>query len=90
MGTYLVERYLPGIGHVGLQALADRLKTASADLQADGIEVRYLGSLFLPEEESCFCRLEAPTTEEAKWLNERANAPYARISMAVVVGAESG
>jgi hypothetical protein len=90
MGTYLVERYLPGIGQAGLLALADRLRTASADLRADGIEVRYLGSLFLPEEEACFCQLEAPTTEEVKWLNERANAPYARISTAVVVGAGPG
>jgi Protein of unknown function (DUF4242) len=87
MGIYLVERYLPDIGHDGLRALAERLETASAQLRATGVPVRYLGSLFLPDEESCFCRLEAPSADAAISLNELAAAPYARISAAMALGA---
>jgi len=28
-------------------------------LAASGVALRYLGSSFVPEEESCFCRLES-------------------------------
>lgn len=84
MAVYLVERYLPGIDNAALRALFDRLDAAGAELRAGGSAVRYLGSLFLPDEESCFCRLEAPSAEAAVELNELARAPYARISEAVV------
>lgn len=88
MAIYLVERYLPGIDAEGLRALVERLQDASAQLRADGAQVRYLGSLYLPGEESCFCRLEAPSAEAAARLNDLAGSPYARISEAVALGAE--
>jgi Protein of unknown function (DUF4242) len=90
MGIYLVERYLPDIGTDGLRALAERLETASAELRGTGVPVRYLGSLFLPDEESCFCRLEAPSAAAARSLNELAAAPYARISAAVALDLAGG
>lgn len=88
MAVYLVERYLPGIDGEGVRALAARLRAACAQLRDDGTPVRYLGSLFLPGEESCFCRFEAPSVEAAARLNELAGTPYARISEAVALEAE--
>ncbi len=88
--TYLVERYLPGIGREGLDALVERLEDASAQLRSEGLDVRYLGSFFLPEEESCFCRVEAASAELAVRLNEVAEAPYARISPTLPLGAQAG
>jgi hypothetical protein len=88
MAIYLVERYLPGIDDEGLRAIVRRLDGASAELRAAGTDVRHLGSLYLPGEESCFCQLEAPTAEAAAHANELAMAPYARISEAVALETE--
>ena len=83
MGLYLIERYLPDVGLDGLQSLSARLASASAQLCAAGTPVRYLDSTFVPDEESCFCRLEAPSTQVAALVNALAEAPYARISAAI-------
>lgn len=90
MGTHLVERYLPGISRHDLAAMVDRLLAATAELQAQGVDVRYVDSLFLPEEESCFCRLEAPSAAAVEEVNRLADAPYARISSAVALRAAAG
>jgi hypothetical protein len=82
---YLVERYLPDVGHEELRELAARLEAASAAARADGTPVRYLDSTFVPDEESCFCRFEAPSVEAAALVNQVASAPYARITAAVAL-----
>ncbi len=76
---FVVERYLPGITADELRASADRLAAAAADLIAAGEEIRYLGSTFLPDEESCFCRLEAASAELVGEACRTAAFPYARI-----------
>ena len=84
VGIYLVERYLPDIGAAELRSLAERLERASASLCREGTPVRYLDSTFMPEEESCFCRFEAPSLHATALVNRLAHAPYARICAAVV------
>lgn len=84
MGIYLVERYLPDAGDDELRALVARLEDACARLCADGTPIRYLDTTFMPEEESCFCRFEAPSLHAIALLNRLANAPFARICAAVV------
>ena len=39
MDTYMVERYLPGMGQEELHAAMGRLKAAAAQLQAEGVAV---------------------------------------------------
>jgi hypothetical protein len=84
VGIYLVERYLPDVGTSELRSLAERLERTSASLCRDGTPVRYLDSTFMPEEESCFCRFEAPSLQVTALVNRLANAPYARICAAVI------
>jgi Nickel responsive protein SCO4226-like len=84
VGIYLVERYLPDTGAGELRSLVERLEDASARLCADGTPIRYLDTTFMPEEESCFCRFEAPSLHAIALLNRLANAPFARICAAVV------
>jgi hypothetical protein len=88
VGIYLVERYLPDIGADELRALAERLGHASATLCREGTPVRYLDTTFMPEEESCFCRFEAPSLHATALVNRLAHAPYARICAAVVFAAQ--
>lgn len=76
---FVVERYLPGISAEELRAVAERLGAAAANLSARGKEIRYLGSTFVPEEESCFCRFEASSVRVVRDACRAAEVPYARI-----------
>ncbi|MGN6430907.1 MAG: nickel-binding protein [Gaiellaceae bacterium] len=76
MPTYLVERYLPGRDHAWLEA-------ALARLPKDRRGVAYLGSIYVPEDDSCFCRFEAASAENVRDANEIAGVPFARIVAAM-------
>ena len=76
---FVVERYLPGITADELRASAERLAAAAEDLAASGKEIRYLGSAFVPDEESCFCRFEASSANVVREACETAQFAYARI-----------
>jgi hypothetical protein len=78
MPTYLVERYLPGRDRAWLEA-------ALARLPKDGSGVTYLGSTYVPAEDSCFCRFEAADAQDVRFANELARVPFARISVATEI-----
>ena len=83
MPMYLVERYLPGRDRDWLEAALARLPKARG--------VAYLGSLYVPSDESCFCRFEAADAESVRDANELARVPFARIVEATELGiAERG
>jgi len=73
MTTYLVERYLPGRDRAWLEEALGRLPS-----WCDG--VTYLGSIYIPEDESCLCRFEASDAEDVRLVNELARVPFARIT----------
>ena len=77
MTTYLVERYLPGRDRAWLEEALARIPRDDAD------GVSYLGSLYVPSDESCFCRFTAPDAESVGRVNELAGVPFARIVAAV-------
>jgi uncharacterized protein DUF4242 len=79
MPTYLVERYLPGRDRAWLEA-------ALARLPRDRRGVAYLGSTYVPSDESCFCRFEAASAENVRDANEVAGVPFARIVAAEAIG----
>jgi Protein of unknown function (DUF4242) len=89
MGTYMVERYLPGIGEEELHAAIGRLNAAAAQLQTQGVAVRYLGSTFAPEDQYCFCLFTGPSRAAVQEANERASFPFARIVPAVHIPPEN-
>ena len=79
MPTYLVERYLPGRDRAWLEAALARLPKNTRG-------VAYLGSLYVPSDESCFCRFEAADAESVRDANEHARVPFARIVAATELG----
>jgi hypothetical protein len=79
MPTYLVERYLPGCDRAWLNASLARLRR-------DRPGVTYLGSTYVPADESCFCRFEAETPDDVRDANEIASVPFARIVAAEEIG----
>ena len=72
MPTYLVERYLPGRNRAWLE-------TALARLRRQRTRAAYLGSTYVSEDDSCFCRFEAETADDISDANEIAGVPFARI-----------
>ena len=82
MSTYLVERYLPGRDRAWLEE-------ALAELPRDA-DVSYLGSLYVPSDESCFCRFSGPSAESVRRVNELAGVPFARIVVVVELDNHKG
>ena len=89
MNSYLVERYLPGRSEAEVRAGLARAQSACNELRIAGIEVRYLGSIFLPLEEACFCRFDGDRQEAVAEVNERAQFPFARITAGVAIVPEA-
>jgi Protein of unknown function (DUF4242) len=83
MNSYLVERYLPGLTTDALRSALQRAQTACAQLSAAGAPVSYRGSMFLPDEEACFCRFDAETPETVARVNEMAEVQFDRITPAL-------
>ena len=79
MPNYLVERYLPDRDRAWLESALARIPT-------DRREVTYLGSTYLPSDDSCFCRFEASTADDVRDVNEAAGVPFARIVVAEELG----
>jgi hypothetical protein len=79
MKEYMVEQYLPGITARERDETSARLAAAADELTAQGLELRYFGSTFVPEEDSCFSRFEASSRDLVQSACERARLPVARI-----------
>ena len=79
MPTYLVERYLPGRDRAWLE-------TALARLRGQRTRAAHLGSTYVSEDDSCFCRFEAETADDVRDANEIAGVPFARIVAAEEIG----
>jgi muconolactone delta-isomerase len=77
--VYLVERELPNIE---MEQLADAQKRAilvGKELTAEGKQVRYIRSMFVPGDQKCLCLFEAPNPDNVREANERAEIPFTRI-----------
>ena len=79
MPVYMVERDLPGVKMEQLAAAQKRAIEAGKELTAQGKEVRYIRSTFVPGQNKCMCLFEAPNPENVREANERAQIPYTRI-----------
>ncbi len=85
MNSYLVERYLPGLAEVEVRRGLQRAQAACEELTAAGTAIRYVGSMFLPLEEACFCRFDSEHADAVAEVNERAQVPFARITVGVAI-----
>jgi Protein of unknown function (DUF4242) len=80
---YLVELRRPDAGWGELQLLAARARRAAELLRAEGTPVRFLRSVFLPEDDACLFLYEAPSDEAVGEAVRRAALAIERVSVAV-------
>lgn len=79
MSVWLVERNLKGIS---MEALGQAQAAAIAEAEkssASGMPVRYMRSLFTPENGRCCCLFEADSAATVRQVNDAAGLPYNRV-----------
>jgi hypothetical protein len=79
VATFVVEMYLPR-GRAGERSQLDRrAREAATSLSAEGVPVRHVRSVFVPEDEMCLCFFEAPAAAVVAEASRRAGLSYERI-----------
>jgi hypothetical protein len=83
MAVYMVERDLPGITMEQLAAAQKAAIEKGQEFTANGKDVRYIRSIFVPGEAKCMCLFEAGNSEVVKEVNEAAQIPFTNIKEAL-------
>ena len=81
-GSYLVECYWPGVSAEQLADVTERAQEAARDLQGQGRELRFLGSLLVPSDETVFCFFEGDEID-VRAVSTQAGVPYERVLRSV-------
>jgi hypothetical protein len=85
VNEYLVELYLPRRDEAALADAAARARIASEQMASEGKRVRYLRTIFVPQDEICFHLYEAQAADVVGEASLRAQIAYERIVRAVSV-----
>jgi hypothetical protein len=81
---FLVELYVARLDDAAVARDADGAQAASAELTREGTPVRYLRSIFVPEDETCFVLYEAESAAAVREAALRAGLRFERIAEATV------
>jgi hypothetical protein len=84
MAEFVVELYVPRADPSAVRRGAARARAAAEELAREGTVVRYLRSLFVPEDETCFYLYEASTAADVREAAHRAALPFDRVAEAIV------
>ncbi len=79
VNVYLVDRDLPGITQDQLAAAQKAAIDTSQQFRANGRQVRYIRSTFMPGESRLMCLFEAGDAKLVQEVNEAAGLPFTRI-----------
>ena len=81
----MVERYVPGADRDAFAEAVRRAACAAAAMTAQGKPVRYLGSVYVPNEECSFCCFEACDADAVGEANRQADVAFWRVVRAVFI-----
>ena len=80
---YLVELHRPQDGWGELQEVAARARAAAEQLRGEGTPVRFLRSVFIPEDDTCLFLYEAGSADAVGEAGRRAALGIERVAEAV-------
>jgi hypothetical protein len=83
MAEFLVELYVSRRDLDSVRRGAARARTAAEDLSSEGRLVRYVRSVFVPEDETCFYMYEAATAADVREAALRAALAFDRVTEAI-------
>lgn len=81
---FVIEMYAPVAGLASAHGAAEIQRQAQA-MRREGVAVRYLRSIVIPEDELCFHVVEAPSAEVVLEVGKRASIRFERIAPVVEV-----
>jgi len=79
MPVYMVDRNLPGITKEQLAAAQKAAISTSQKFTAEGKNVRYIRSMFVPGESRCMCLFESSSPQLVEEVNRAAEIPFTRV-----------
>lgn len=79
MPVYMVERSLPGVTMDQLGKAQQSAINTSQQFTAQGKDVRYIRTTFVPGEAHCMCLFEAANAQVVEEVNQAANIPFTRV-----------
>jgi hypothetical protein len=88
--VWVVERYLSAPVEERLAELVGQTQSAVGAIRALGVEIAYLGSTLIPEEETCFCTFSGDCRPAVELLNRLVDAPSVRIVDALLAACPAG
>lgn len=83
MPEFLVELYVSETDVGGVARGAENARVAAEELTRQGTPVRYLRSIFVPEDETCFYLYEAASADAVREAAQRAALPFERVTAMV-------
>ena len=72
MPEYLLELYVARADAPAVEQGAARVRRAAEEYSREGTPIRYLRSIFVPDDETCFHVIEAPSADLVRELARRA------------------
>jgi hypothetical protein len=85
MAEYLLELYVPRGDPAAVGQAAERARTAAEALTEEGVPVRYVRAIFVPEDETCFFLYAAGSADAVRETARRAGLACGRLTEALVV-----
>jgi len=85
---YTLELSRPADGWSHLQELSLHARRASEELTREGRHVRFVRSVFVPEDDTCFYVYEAPSADDVREAARRAQLPL--VNVVEAIAAQSG
>jgi hypothetical protein len=80
VNEYLLELYVSRADDHAVEHCVDRMRLA---LEHQGTPVRYLRSIFVPDDETCYLLFEAASAEAVREAAQVAGLPFAHVAAAI-------
>jgi hypothetical protein len=83
VAEFLLELYVSRTGGAAVERGEKRARIAAEELTQEGTPIRFVRSIFVPEDETCFYLYEAETVEAVRTAAGRAELEFDRVTEAV-------
>jgi uncharacterized protein DUF4242 len=83
MAEFLLEVYASRTEARAVEVGAERARHAAEQLSGEGTRVRFLRTMFVPEEETCFYLYEAASADDVREAARRAELPVESVVEAI-------
>jgi hypothetical protein len=83
MPEFMLELYAPRGDFAAVRGVAERARAAAEELTRAGTRVRYVRSIFVPDDETCFLLYEADASGAVHRAAARAGLLFERMAEAV-------